>query len=111
MTKTRTKSKCPGGPDQGELAQILVCLKYRSSGIVEKQRRIFELSWRQFETEISLDSVSGLGEFVELEIVTDEGQVDAARNALLNLAGQLGLRQSERCSYLELLLARGGDGT
>ncbi len=109
VTKTRAEIEAAlAGKDQGDqLAQILVCLRYRPSGIVEKQRRVFELSWEQFDTEISLDSVSGLGEFVELEIVADEDHVDAARKALLNLAGQLGLHQSERRSYLELLLARG----
>jgi adenylate cyclase class IV len=45
-----------------------------------------------------------------LEITADEAGVDAARQSLQTLAKQLGLEQSERRSYLELLQAQAAGG-
>jgi adenylate cyclase, class 2 len=114
LTKTRTEIEVSvAGEGQGarSLAEILTCLKYRPVGVVEKRRRIYQLPLHEFTAEISLDSVSGLGSYVELEIVVPEEKVDAARTALLELAGKLGLNQAERRSYLELILSRGAGKT
>jgi adenylate cyclase class 2 len=110
LTKTRTEIEVAlSGSGQGAqaLAQILSALKYRSSGLVHKRRRVYQLRVAGFEAEISLDSVTGLGDFVEIEIVVEEAQVDAARKELLDLARQLGLNSPERRSYLELARTRG----
>jgi adenylate cyclase, class 2 len=114
LTKTRTEievSVAEEGQGAEYLAEILTCLKYRPAGVVEKRRRIYRLPLQGFTAEISLDSVSGLGSYVELEIVVPEEKVDAARTALLKLAGKLGLNQAERRSYLELILSRGAGKT
>ena len=59
----------------------------------------------------SVKEVAELGDFVELEIVTSSAEVDRARQSLASLAAELDLRNGERRSYLELLLAtRGGPG-
>lgn len=110
QTKTRTELEIAlAGPETtaDTMCQILRCLGYRPSGVVEKQRRLFELALGEFEAEICFDSVKDLGKFVELEIVVDESKVAAARNVLLKLAQELGLDQPERQSYLELILNRG----
>jgi adenylate cyclase, class 2 len=110
LTKTRTEIEVAlSGSGQGAqaLAQILSALKYRSSGLIHKRRRVYQLGVAGFDAEISLDFVTGLGDFVELEIVVEEAQVDAARKELLDLARQLGLSSPERRSYLELIRTRG----
>jgi adenylate cyclase class 2 len=110
LTKTRTEIEvglAEAGQGAEALSQILVCLKYRPSGQVIKRRRIYRIGLNEFEAEISLDSVSDLGDYVELEIVVDEARVDAARDELLALAQTLGLRHPERRSYLELIKTSG----
>jgi adenylate cyclase class 2 len=110
QTKTRTELEVAlAGPEATAetMAQILQCLGYRPSGVVEKQRHVYQLALAEFEAEICFDTVLSLGRFVELEIVVDEGQVANARDALLGLATELGLGQPERRSYLELMLNRG----
>ncbi len=110
LTKTRTEIEVAlSGSGQGAqaLAQILHSIRYRSSGLVHKRRRIYQMHVGAFEAEISLDFITGLGDFVELEIVVEEVQVDAARQELLELAKQLGLQSPERRSYLELIRTRG----
>ena len=56
------------------------------------------------EVEVALDVVTGLGEFVELELVTDEDDLAAAGQAINDLAAELALSEPERRSYLELLM-------
>jgi adenylate cyclase class IV len=53
---------------------------------------------------VVLDSVTGLGNFLELELQAREGEVPVARACLESLASELGCGPSERRSYLELLL-------
>jgi adenylate cyclase class 2 len=84
--------------------QLLQLLGYNFVASVHKQRTIYHLSRAGFQLEICLDSVVGLGRFVELEILAPENQLDSARKTLQETAGQLQLNGSERRSYLELLL-------
>jgi adenylate cyclase class 2 len=77
---------------------------------VRKRRRTLELDWQGLPVEAALDEVAGVGSFVELEASVDAPDqnstaLDSARRVLIELAEQLGLRESERRSYLELLLA------
>lgn len=55
---------------------------------------------------VALDTVTGLGTFVEVEMVTDASAVDQAENELDEVANDLGLPMSALVedSYLELLL-------
>jgi adenylate cyclase, class 2 len=78
---------------------------------VHKRRRALALRWQGHDVEVALDQVERLGTFVELEIVSDQVGLDAARACLASLAAELQLISSERRSYLELLLEkRGGPG-
>jgi len=56
--------------------------------------------------EVSLDEVEELGTFVELELVAGASRIESAKALLAELAGRLGLAESERRGYLELLLER-----
>ena len=47
---------------------------------------------------------TGVGTFVEFELVAEESEVEAARACIQSLAQSFGLTQGERRSYLELLL-------
>jgi adenylate cyclase class 2 len=106
-TKTRRELELPIAADQADAwAELLGALGFRPAGEVRKQRRKATLVWQDRQVEISLDDVTGLGTFVELELVVDDAQLDAARACLASLASRLGLSQSERRSYLELVLNR-----
>ncbi len=110
-TKTRQEIELPlaAGADQAEqYAQLLKALKFREVATVTKSRREAELTWQGTPVHVMLDQVAGLGPFLELEIVTSAEGVEAAKATLQSLAAALGLGNSERRSYLELLLEKAG---
>ena len=107
QTKTRKEIEVPlgdGAAAADGFIQILQHLGYRPVAVVKKRRKILRLERDGLALEVCLDTVERLGQFVELEIVAPENQLNAARATLLQLANELGLKQSERRSYLELLL-------
>jgi len=71
---------------------------------VAKTRTPGMLDWQGRHIEIALDEVARIGTFLEIELVTDEQDAEAARVAIQSLAVELGLTRSERRSYLEMLL-------
>ena len=90
---------------------MLEALGFSRVADVRKRRVHSTLSWEGREIGVALDEIEGLGSFVELEIIVDEPEVDAARGCLALLARRVGLTASERRSYLELLLAAHGGGS
>ncbi len=109
QTKTRTEIEVPlaaGAPVADEFGRLLVHLGYRPVAVVHKRRTICHLHRDGFDLEVCLDIVDDVGRFVEVEIMAPSEQLDSARAVLLKTAADLGLRQSERRSYLEMLLAR-----
>ncbi len=72
---------------------------------VAKYRRSAQLSWEGAEIEVAIDAVAGLGDFLEGEILAEEGEVPAAVRRLESLARELGCGPPEQRSYLEMLLA------
>jgi adenylate cyclase class 2 len=108
-TKTRREIELPLPPGEESAAawaELLEVLGFRPVAEVRKLRRKVEIPWQGRCVQGSLDEVEGLGSFVELELVEDEAGVESARACIASLAESLGLRESERRSYLELLLAR-----
>ena len=108
-TKTRQEIDLtlPTGPDTfAAWDALLQALGFRPVAEVRKQRRKAFLAWQGDRVEISLDEVAELGYFVELELLSDQAGWDSARSAIFELAHRLGLGQSERRSYLELLLEK-----
>lgn len=83
--------------------EMLVALGFRSAGCVRKRRTVLELTWRGRRLTVALDRVAGLGDFLEIEIVTPESDWISSRDLLLSFAAELGLERCERRSYLELL--------
>jgi adenylate cyclase class 2 len=104
--KARREIEVPVDPtDEKTLAELLAALGFQSVAEVRKDRQSGHFSWQGRSMTVALDSVTGLGSFVELETFADEAEVDAAQQSLSALAAELGLSGSERRSYLELLLA------
>jgi len=112
-TKTRREIELPLAiPADGATAiarwtDLLEALGFRRVREVVKRRRTATVRRDGAEIEVALDLVTGLGDFVELEIRAAEDGVDAARRRIEALARELGCNAPERRSYLELLLAAG----
>jgi len=107
-TKTRRELELPltdGAQAADQFAELLAALGFSWVRDVRKSRRVANVEWRGREIEVALDDVGRIGQFVELEIVTDADGANAARDQLASLAAELGLKTVERRSYLELLLA------
>jgi adenylate cyclase, class 2 len=107
QTKTRREIELPlSGGDTGaaQFAELLVALGFRPVLEVRKHRREAHLRWQENDVTVALDEVAGVGHFVELEIVSQEAELSASRARVLSLAAHLGLSETERRSYLELLL-------
>jgi adenylate cyclase class 2 len=110
-TKTRTEIEVPlaDGPEVAhQFQQMLRQLRYRFVAEVRKERTIYRCTRGGYRLEVCLDEVAELGQFVEVEIVAPEDQLQPAQAVLRQAANELGLTAGERRSYLELLLERRG---
>jgi adenylate cyclase class 2 len=108
-TKTRREIELPLAATAAgaeAFAELLDALGFRPVAEVHKTRRPVTVAWQDHQVTGALDNVDGLGQFVELELCVNASQIDSARTAITSLAEQLGLSQTERRSYLELLLER-----
>lgn len=108
-TKTRREIELPitaDTDDAARLAELLTCLGFRPVRPVAKTRTLYALTWDSRDFEIAVDRVDGLGLFLEIETQADDADRDAACDTILRLARRLGLENSERRSYLQLLLER-----
>lgn len=71
-------------------------------GVVRKRRRVYVVD----NTRIHLDEVEGLGQFVELEVMLQEGEADAAGHAILHhWLARLGIDQRDvlDTAYVDLV--------
>lgn len=106
-TKTRAEIELPLGDGEAAAAQwrqLLEVLGFWLVAQVSKAREKGQFSYAGRRIEVSLDHVEGLGEFAELELVVDSGEMAKAQQVILAAARELGLSNVERRSYLELLL-------
>jgi adenylate cyclase class 2 len=108
-TKTRREIDLPLAADEAGFQAwfgLLEALGFAAVGEVRKSRRKAKIDWQGRTVEGSLDEVERLGTFVELELIAEAEDLDAARACIASLAERLGLAGSERRSYLELLMER-----
>lgn len=108
-TKTRREIDLPlpSGPATFEQWTLLLKkLGFTPVGQVHKERDKAWLDWEGYRVEISLDTIEGLGSFVELEVIADEAELDQAKAVIASLARKLTLVETERRSYLCLLLEK-----
>lgn len=104
-TRRELELELPEGDDVlADFGCLLEALGFRPVATVEKRRRKTYLDWQGYAVEVALDEVVSVGSFVELELSADDGGLARAEAALVSLAAALALGQSERRSYLELLL-------
>ena len=103
-TKTRHEIELPIA-SAVQFGELLEALGFAPVADIAKRRRIMRVERTPISIEVALDTIIGLGNFVELEIVAEPADLDAARTKIAQLASELGLTDSERRSYLELLIA------
>ncbi|MEM4782179.1 MAG: class IV adenylate cyclase [Halalkalicoccus sp.] len=91
-----------GIEDSDVMDGILESLGFEAVETVEKERVRFSLDG----CVVTLDTVTGLGEFVEVETEAEDGALEAARAEVADAVESLGLDPASeiRTSYLELLL-------
>ena len=107
-TKTRTEIEIPladGDEVAADAEKMFVNLGYKPVAIVLKTRTVYHLDRGGFAIEVCHDDLAGVGAFVELEIVAEESRFEAAQEAVLELAAELGLKEREPRSYLGMFLA------
>ena len=107
-TKTRREIELPIVSADGyeRYCELLEVLGFRPVMDVRKTRTPGTLSWEGAEIEVALDAVVGLGSFIEIEILSSAEELEDAKQRLASLAARLGLAQSERRGYLDLLFAK-----
>ncbi len=91
--------------DPGSLEEILNSLGFSVAAVVKKRRVKYALEGAT----LCLDDVKGLGTYLEVELSADDDWEDA-KDQVLAIMSRLGLKESIRKSYLELLAERGAKG-
>jgi len=84
--------------DAREMEEMLGHLGFVPSATVRKRRHKYSYQ----DVTLALDEVEGLGCFLEVE-AQGEGEIEEQRQKVLRIMGELGLDESIRSSYLELL--------
>lgn len=93
------------GPEAAEqMAELWTALGFRFVHEVRKTRTPGRVTWNNRQYELALDQVPPLGTFLEIELVVDDSEREAAKQAILNLARELNLKNPERRSYLQLVM-------
>ncbi len=100
-SKTREEIETPV-ESPNRMTDILAALGFSPAATVDKTRCRYDLG----DFTVSLDTVTELGEFVEIEAEATEKDIEATRKAAIETLTDLGLDADEqiRTSYLELLL-------
>ena len=104
QTKTRKELELPLATTAAEFQELLLALGFQPVATVRKSRRSAALDFDEWQFQVDLDQVDGVGIFVELETIADANRLASATAAIHSLATTLSLEQVERKSYLELLL-------
>lgn len=99
-TKAREEVTMPA-TDPLATQRIIERLGFREFMTVRKTRR----NYRYDKIRVAVDSVDGLGEYVELELITEEPKRAGA--LIEKMREDLGLTEFEPRTYLELILAKG----
>ena len=107
-TKTREELEIPFEPGDEAFRRMLRLfhsLRFAPVASIRKRREAFHLEFQDHALEIALDTAEGLGTFVEIEaIVAGDDDLPRAQQAVLALAGRLGLTDLEPRSYLRMAL-------
>jgi adenylate cyclase class 2 len=104
--KMRRELEIPldGEEKGGRFLDLFAELGFRPVLTVTKHRRPFRVEHDGRTFHVTLDEVPPLGSFAEIELLAQDGELSAAREAVQNLASDLGLDAAEEKTYLELML-------
>ncbi|MFV0446277.1 MAG: class IV adenylate cyclase [Planctomycetaceae bacterium] len=83
---------------------LLRALGFEDVFTVRKRRTSFAIDWEGRPFSVACDNVDHLGNYVEIETMAGMNDWEAARDAAQRLAQELSLSDSERRSYLQMLL-------
>lgn len=84
-----------------KMDSILEFLGFKKSKTVEKQRQLYSID----EYKIALDDVKGLGEFIEIETITDtKDGYEQKKDEALDILKKLVNSETITKSYMEMLL-------
>lgn len=100
---SKTREEFETDVDGNTMRSILLSLGFFESGVVKKTRAVFGLE----DLTICLDSVDGLGEFIEVETIVElESDMELHRTRVFGFLERLGIGQKDsiRISYLEMLI-------
>jgi adenylate cyclase class 2 len=103
-TKTREEHEVSIA-NRSTMASILDRLGFKPVIKIPKRRQVYGLRG----VTVCLDSVKGLGDFIELEVDSDD--VESGKRAIFELMKEIGISGNERRSYLELLMEKASSGT
>ena len=104
-TKTRCEIELPLTDDDKTAEQwdaLLQAIGFRAVAELRKTRRTTGLFYQEQKYVLTLDHLDGLGDFIELETITEQDRLDDARKRIQSLAVTLGLSDLISRSYLEL---------
>lgn len=111
--KTKTRREIEPALGDGnrtaeQISEVLTILGFQSVAIVKKVRKRFEFVRGSRRFEFAIDFVDEVGEFLEVELMAEQDELEAAQESLKNLCEELGLSESSivRKSYLGMLLER-----
>ena len=93
-----------GSQSAEQMLEIVRLLGFRFVREVRKTRRSFRLKWHGRDYELAFDQLPELGCFLEIELIADCDDRNAAESAVWELARSLGFSDAEQRSYLDLLL-------
>ena len=98
--------------DKDRFRRILLGMGFHSVLLVRKQRDSIAVQWKDENIEVCLDTIAGIGTFIELELVVQsKEQVGSAKATLEELAQTLSITsEPTTVSYLEMLLNKQDDG-
>lgn len=90
--------------DEGNLLRLLRLLGFKESVVIEKKRLSFSVDG----CTVNVDDVKGLGSFLEVEVLADEGSVGDAYDKIASLLSALGLSHKKLIfkSYAEMMAAQ-----
>jgi adenylate cyclase class 2 len=101
--ESKTRRELETGVENGETMDgVLRALGYDPAAVVDKERERFRVDGYT----VTLDSVTDVGAFVEVEREVPESELDAAREGAFEVLRSLGLDPDDgiRTSYLGMLL-------
>lgn len=105
-TKTRKEVELRIMGELSAAKTFVGLLGFRAVAVVEKHRNVWNLNRDGFTLVFCLDDVKNVGQFVEVEILTEDQLKEKAETTLLKVCSELQLHDPEPRSYLRMTLEK-----